>query len=55
MKLLRSTDGGDTWGSAVTVYAGSGNDYNPQLVELTNGDVLAVFHTNEDGNDDSRS
>jgi hypothetical protein len=52
MKLIRSTDGGGTWGSAVTVYAGSGNDYNPHLVELTNGDILAVFHTNEDGNDD---
>jgi hypothetical protein len=52
MKLIRSADGGDTWGAAVTVYAGSGNDYNPHLVELTNGDVLAAFHTNEDSNDD---
>jgi hypothetical protein len=47
---VRSTDNGSTWGLKKTVYKTSVLERWPVIMQLSNGDVLSVFATQEGGN-----
>jgi len=45
---VKSIDGGVSWGSRVTVYAGASFDITVSVIQLNNGDILCAFATDED-------
>jgi hypothetical protein len=49
IKLLRSVDGGVTWGTKTTVYTSVSADSGASPILLPGGDILCVFGTDEDG------
>jgi hypothetical protein len=49
IKLVRSVDGGHTWGAITTLYTSPGEEKQPSLLQLSNGDLLCAFSTNEQG------
>lgn len=51
VRVIFSSDDGDTWGSEVVLAEGTRNYYEPCLVVLDNGDILALLRTT-DGNGD---
>jgi hypothetical protein len=50
IKVVRSIDHGYTWGVKKTVYKTSALERWPVIMQLSNGDVLSVFATQEGGN-----
>lgn len=52
IKVLASGDGGSTWGSKTTVYAGAGIDILANAIKKSNDDILCAFNTDEDGDSD---
>lgn len=49
IKCATSTDGGGTWGSAVTVASAANTQNQPQLTLAENGNIVCVYISDEDG------
>jgi hypothetical protein len=47
--LVRSVDGGTTWGAIATLYSSPGEEKQPSLLALDNSDLVCAFSTNEQG------
>ena len=48
LKISRSTDGGKTFSALGTVASGTGDLDNPDLIQLSNGNIICTFR-NHDG------
>jgi hypothetical protein len=47
IKLVRSVDGGNSWGTITPLYSSLVEEKQFSLLQLSNGDLLCAFSTNE--------